>query len=200
MIDKQGIILKNDDMLVRPVQVSDITDEYIDGLNDPDVNRYLVAVRQQHQTRESVTQYVKADWDNPLSILFGIFTRNDDGPLVGTVRVHNIDLFHFLASAGVCLFAKRAWKRGYAHRALRMVKDWLFADGELHYLEAGVYAENVDSLNCFLRAGFAERYRVSGKFRHIDSFADVIFLAAINDVFDLNPLKVESRHRPLMRK
>jgi len=200
MIDKKGIILQNDDMLVRPLRVADITDEYVEGLNDPDVNRYLVAVRQQRQTRESVANYVEADWDNPLSILFGIFIWNDDAPLVGTVRVHNIDVFHFLASAGVCLFAKRAWKKGFAHRALRMVKDHLFAEAGLHYLEAGVYAENVDSLNCFLRAGFAERYRVSGKFRHIDSFADVILLAAINDVFDLNLLKVESRHRPLMRK
>lgn len=190
MIDKQGIVLQDDDMLVRPLKVTDITDEYIDGLNDPEVNHYLVAVRQQRQTRDSVTDYVQADWDDPLSILFGIFLRNDGKSLVGTVRVHHIDFFHFSASVGVCLFAKRAWRKGYAHRALRMVKDRMFAELKLHYLEAGVYADNAESLNCFLRAGFVERYRVSSKFRHIDSFADVVFLAAMNDAFDPNFLKV----------
>lgn len=192
MIEKQTIILKDDDILVRPLQAEDITDVYVEGLNDPEVNRYLVSVRQLCQTRESVMNYVEANWNDPLSFLFGIFIQNHNDPLVGTVRVHGIDFFHYLASLGICLFTKRTWGKGYAHRALRMVKDWLFTELKLHYLEAGVYEDNVGSLNCFLRAGFAESYRVRGKFRHIDSFVDVIYLAAINDDFDPELLIVPS--------
>jgi RimJ/RimL family protein N-acetyltransferase len=113
MINKQNLILQSENSLVRPLNVKDVTEEYVDGLNDPDVNRYLVAVRLHRQTKDSVTRYVEADGDNPLSILFGIFLKQDNNPFIGTIRVHNMDLFHFCASIGVCLFAKRAWRKGF---------------------------------------------------------------------------------------
>ncbi len=189
MINKKEILLLSDNLLIRPLKVTDITDEYVTGLNDPEVNRYLVSVRQHRQTRDSVARYVEDNWNNPLSILFGIFIKNDGNPFVGTVRVHNIDLFHFSASIGVCLFAKRAWKRGYASTALRLVGEYLFQDVQMHYLEAGVYAENLNSISCFVHAGFIEQYRVSKKYRHVDSFEDAIFFAVVNPLFDLNLIK-----------
>lgn len=188
-INKQNLILQTDDILIRPLRVNDVTDEYVNGLNDPDVNHYLVAVRRTHQTKDSVTSYVEAAWDNPLSILFGIFIKKDKSPFVGTIRVHDIDYFHFCASIGICLFAKRAWKKGYASCALQMTKKYLFEDVQLHYLEAGVYAQNVNSIACFLNAGFVEQYRVNKKYRHIDSFEDAIYFAAVNPQFDLSLLK-----------
>jgi hypothetical protein len=35
--------------------------------------------------------------------------KTDKEPLIGTVYVSGIDFFHFLASVGLYLFAKRAW-------------------------------------------------------------------------------------------
>jgi len=188
MINKQQIFLQTNNILVRPLKEIDVTDEYIEGLNDPDVNRYLVAVRQHRQTKDSVTDYVKADWNDTLSILFGIFIKEDKNPFVGTVRVHNIDFFHFSTSIGVCLFAKRAWGKSYASNALRLVKKYLFEEVRLHYLEAGVYAENSNSINCFLKAGFVEQYRVINRYRHIDSFKEAILFAAIHSDFDMSLL------------
>jgi len=189
MINKQEILLQTDNILLRPLKVTDVTNEYVDGLNDPEVNRYLVAVRQHRQTKDSVKQYVKADWENPLSILFGIFIKADENSFVGTIRVHNIDYFHFSASIGICLFAKRAWKNGYAYKALRLIKEYLFKDVQMHYLEAGIYADNLGSIKCFSNAGFVEHYRVGKKYRHIDSFEDAVFFAAINPLFDSSILK-----------
>jgi RimJ/RimL family protein N-acetyltransferase len=132
---------------------------------------------------------VEADWNNPLSILFGIFVKKIENPFVGTVRVHSIDFFHFSASIGICLFAKRVWKKGYACNALEMVKKYLFEALKMHYLEAGIYAENLNSTNCFLKAGFVEQYRVTNKYRYIDSFEEAIFFAAVNPLFESSLLK-----------
>lgn len=184
IIDKKSLLLENDNLYLRPLAIDDITDEYINGLNDPEVNKYLDTVRQNQQTKASVTSYVKENWDNPLSILCGIFIKNDGNPFVGTIRVHDIDYFHYFATIGICLFAKRAWGKGYAHQALLTVKDYLFSKCKLHYLEAGVYAENLNSINCFLNAGFVEQYRVSKKYRHIDRFKDAIYFTAVNPQFD----------------
>lgn len=196
MINKQSLVLQTDKLLIRPLRVNDVTEEYVEGLNDPDVNQYLVAVRQHHQTKDSIIRYVEADWDNPLSILFGIFIKNDENPFVGTLRVYNIDFFHFSASIGICLFAKRAWKKSYACNALRLVKKYLFEEVQMHYLEAGVYAVNLNSINCFLKSGFVEQYRVNDKFRHTNSFEEAIFFAAVNPAFDSSLLK----HQRIMNR
>jgi len=188
-IDKKTIVLKNDRICLRWLTPADITDEYIIGLNDSEINRYLVDVRRSVQTRESVEKFVIFNMNDPACILFGIFVKDDEKPFVGTIRVHGIDLFHYTANIGICIFAKRAWKKGYAFQGIRLVNTYLFETLGLHYIEAGAYAKNKNSINAFGRAGFSEWYRVKNKARLVDSFEEIVYFAAINSHFDLSRLK-----------
>jgi hypothetical protein len=105
-MDIQEIVLENHRLCLKPLGVDDITDEYINGLNDPQIKRYLVDVRRCVQTRETVADYVKSNVEDPHSILFGIFVKNNPLPFVGTVRISRISFFHFFADIGICLFLK----------------------------------------------------------------------------------------------
>jgi RimJ/RimL family protein N-acetyltransferase len=188
-IDKESLLLENDHICLRPLGTEDITDEYISGLNDPEINRFLVNVRQAVQTRETIGEYVISCYESSTAILFGIFIKNDDSKTpIGTVHVSEIDLFHHTASVGICIFAKRAWKKGYASQAIKLVKDYLFGVLCLHYLEAGAYAKNKSSISAFTRAGFLEWYRVKEKFRLVDRFEEAIYFSAINTSFDMSLL------------
>jgi [ribosomal protein S5]-alanine N-acetyltransferase len=189
-IDKKSFLLENDHLYLRPLNIQDITDEYVDGLNDPEVNRFLVDVRRNVQTKELVEKYVRSNLEDPSAILLGIFVKHDQKRMVGTVRVSGIDFFHFTASIGICLFEKQLWKKGYALQAMRLVKDHLFGEFGLHYLEAGVYAKNINSINLFARAGFIEWFRIRDKCRLIDSFEEAIYFAAINPLFNTSLLKI----------
>lgn len=192
-IDKESLLLENDRIYLRALGTEDITDEYIGGLNDPEVNRFLVNARQTVQTRESVKKFVVSNAEDPSAILFGIFIKNSRGPFIGTIRVHGIDFFHYTASIGICIFAKRVWRGGYASQSLHLVEDYLFRVLGLHYLEAGVYAHNMNSINLFTRAGFAEWYRVKDKIRFVNTFEEVIYYAAINPSFDMSLLNPAER-------
>lgn len=187
-IDKKSLLLENGRIYLRPVCIEDITVEYVNGLNDPEVNSYLVDVRKHRQTIESVKKFVVLNFEAPSDILFGIFVKHNPGPFIGTIRAHDIDLFHYAANIGICIFAKRAWKKGYALQAVNMVKDYLFKKQKLHYLEAGTYSKNINSINLFTRAGFLEWYRVKDKLRHEISFEETIYFAAINPSFDMSLL------------
>ncbi len=189
-IDKESLRLENENMYLRPLVAEDVTEEYISGLNDPEVNKYLVSVRLQVQTWESVKRFVVINQEDPSCLLFGVFIKNDTNTLVGTVRVSEIDFFHYTASIGICLFAKKVWKKGYALQALTLVKDYLFNIVKMHCLEAGIYAENTNSMRLFEKAGFSEWYIVKHKFRHVNSFKDVIYFVAINTSFDMVLLNV----------
>ena len=194
-IDKESLLLKNDRIYLRPLRLEDVTEEYISGLNDPEVNRFLVNVRRCAQTKETVGEYVISCYENPNAILFGIFIKNVDSKTpIGTVHVSEIDFFHYTASVGICLFAKRVWKKGYALQSLQLVKGYLFGVLGLRYLEAGVYAKNKSSVNAFTRVGFLEWFRVKDKFRLVDSFEEVIYLAAINSSFDMSLIEEINLH------
>ena len=192
-IDKESILLENDRIYLRPLRIEDITGEYVQGLNDTEVNRYL-EVRRNVQTRESVEKFVISNMEDPSGILFGIFIKNSREPFIGTIRAHGIDFFHYTASVGICVFAKRAWKKGYAFQALKLVKDYLLGVLGLHYLEAGAYAKNKSSISAFTRAGFLEWYRVKDKFRLVDSFEEVIYFSVINPSFDMSLLTQTNFH------
>lgn len=189
MTDKGSIFLEDGVIFLRPLAVEDVTDEYIEGLNDPEVNRYLVNVRNNVQTRVAVEDFILANADNPSSTLFGIFIKDDPDPFIGTLRISGIDFSNYLASIGICLFAKRAWEKGYAVQSINMVKEYLFDVVGLNYLEAGVYSANSSSLNLFITAGFTESHRFKDKYRHIDSFEEVTILKATNPAFDHTLLK-----------
>lgn len=181
-VNKNTLLLETERMSLRPVRESDITDEYVDGLNNAEINRYLVL--RQKQTLSLVREYVEINWDSPAAILFGLFLKNDPFPFIGTIRISEIDMFHYLATVGVCLFAKRAWKKGYAIEALKAVADYAFRDIGLHYLEAGAYADNSNSIELFRKAGFTETHTVRNKYRHGNEFKDVIYLGIVNKDFD----------------
>lgn len=181
IIDKSNLLLETKRIYLRPLMEGDITDEYVNGLNDPEVNKYLLL--RQAQTLPLVQEYVRKNWDSPASILFGIFLKNDPNPFVGTIRISDIDFFHCLANVGVCLFAKRAWKKGYAIEAMKEVVTYAFGNIGLHYLEAGAWSENTNSFELFRRAGFLETHRIKDKYRFRDEFKEVVYLGAVNRDF-----------------
>jgi len=189
-IDKKSLLLEDDRLYLRPLTPGDVTDEYVNGLNDPEVNRYLVNVRQNVQTRDLVEKYVISNMESDSCILFGIFIRNGQKSFIGTIRAHEIDFYHYSATVGICVFNRQAWKKGYALRALELVKDYFFGILSLHYIEAGVYKKNTNSINLFIRAGFVEWFRVKDKFRLVDSFEEAIYFAAINPLFNTSFLRL----------
>ncbi|MBA4416978.1 MAG: hypothetical protein C0392_03560 [Syntrophus sp. (in: bacteria)] len=189
MIEKNKLCLENDNIYLRPLDLSDISAEYVSGLNNPAVNRYLVEVRKTHQTVDTVRSFVLLNKDDPFSILFGIFEKNLANKFIGTVRVSGIDYFHYIASVGICLFAKQAWGKGYGSQALRLLTQYCFEVIGLHYFEAGVYLENTKSIRCFEKAGFLEQYRVKNKYRDSMTFEEVVFLGVVNPLFDASILK-----------
>src|SRR5688572_11206312 len=59
----------HDGACLRPVSPSDITDAYVDGLNDPVVNKFLGQSRKNRQTRDTVHAYVQANERDPHGVL-----------------------------------------------------------------------------------------------------------------------------------
>ena len=66
---------------------------------------------------------------------------------------------HRHADVGIILGDKTCWGKGYAAESLRLVAGYARQSLQLHKLMAGIYANNIGSIQAFLKAGFAQEGR-----------------------------------------
>jgi RimJ/RimL family protein N-acetyltransferase len=141
----------SDGAYLRPLTARDVTAAYVDGLNDPEVHRYMEAPRKQRQTLDGVRAYVATNAADSRAILFGLYV---EGNLRGTLRLHDVDAARGTATVGIALFDRRIWGRGFGSAALAAVARYAMGELGLTRLEAGIIAANKGSIQAFEKAGF----------------------------------------------
>lgn len=150
MIPEQVLTITNG--FLRPLRLEDLHQGYIDGLNNPAVNRYL-EVRREKQTVESVRSFIKHNVDSNNAVLWGIW-RNGSRHHVGTVRIHGINEILRYGDIGICIFCQSAWGQGTGSDAIKAATQWAFAELNLYSIEAHVYLDNAASIRTFLKSGY----------------------------------------------
>lgn len=157
------IILEFEGGYLRPLRPVDVHLDYISGLNDQEVNRYLEVAKHIPQTEQSVSEFVRSNQKSFDALLFGIW-RTGDNRHCGTIRLHQIEYFHKTAYVGVCLFDKSTWGNKLGSKVIKAVTRWALETLGLHWIEAGIYTENIASQRAFLAAGYEWVYDISGKY------------------------------------
>ncbi len=192
IMNKQDVFLFSERLSLKVMRVRDVDADYINGLNDPEVNKFLVNVGLRKQTLKTVREYVGNCLRSGESLLLGIFLRKRN-KLVGTINVSGISYFHYMCSVGICIFNKKCWGKGYAIEALKRVVRYIFDDLKLHHIEAGVYKENKTSMSLFKQAGFKQEALFKNRYRHRDVFKEVVMFGRTNSEFDHSVLQWTGR-------
>lgn len=146
-------------LLFSPLGQGDVTERYVNWLNDPEVNRYLEIRFSQH-TLESCSAFVNETNNDPNSHLFGIFDRSD-GLHIGNIKIGFINNHYSSGQLSLFIGEKTHWGKGVATEAIMAITNWAFDELALVRVEAGCCDENTASLRAFLKAG----YTVEGYFR-----------------------------------
>ena len=165
-------------LYLRPFQVSDITQVYLDALNDLSIIGQTEA-RHLFWDRKSATEFIQLA-NEISSILFGVFIKENDKP-IGNVRLFNIHSIHKRAELSLLFYDKNEWSKGYATESVNAVINYGFNTLGLHRIIADYYATNIASSKMFSKVGFV----IEGVFReHFlvehNKFVDSIRVAKIN--------------------
>lgn len=140
-----------DNCFLRPIFAEDVTQPYVDGLNDSVVNQYLVTSRKEMQTVESVREYVQLNSTSEVDVLFGVFI---DGELRGTIRLHDIDRDDGSARIGFLIFDVNYWRKGWATKAIASVISFASKVSSISRFRAGMVAKNTGSQKTLAGLGF----------------------------------------------
>lgn len=107
---------------LRPLTVADVTDRYVQWLNDPEVTRYLIAGRTA-QTRESIVAFVRGI---PATDRYAVEV---DGQHVGNVCFRHVDAASRVAEVGLLIGDRARWGHGIGTAAVRELMERARARG-----------------------------------------------------------------------
>lgn len=148
----QNIDITTERLVLRNLEPHDITQDYVDWLNDPEVNKYL-SHRGSFQTTNSCADYILSFQGKSDCAVIGIFDRlNQDH--IGNMTYSRIDWDRKYAVVGIGVGRKAYWGKGFASEAFQSFIQFSFQQLHLHRLQAHIAAKNIDSLKFFLRNYF----------------------------------------------
>lgn len=147
-----SLYLESEHLYLREVRQSDVTQRYVDWLNDRSVNRFLETRFVPHSL-DTVAAFVASKAGDRNEPFFAICVKGTDQH-IGNAKIGPIDWIHRRASTSILIGESSAWGKGYATEVFSMLSDHAFRELNLNKLEAGVYSQNEGSLRMLERNGF----------------------------------------------
>ena len=135
---------------LREFTPSDVTMEYVDWMNDPEVVQYTRQSDRLHSA-ESVTRYAEQQLASKAAHLFGIF---HEGLHIGNIKLGPVEGRKGCAEVGYIIGRKDYWNKGVASAVVRAVADFGLKELGLGSIEADCHEENVASVKALRNAGF----------------------------------------------
>ncbi|MFT6834347.1 MAG: ribosomal-protein-alanine N-acetyltransferase [Francisellaceae bacterium] len=163
---------------LKELEIDDVTNEYVNWLNDKDVNQFL-ETRFNKQNLTTVNQFVSSMVDSETNKVFTIRTTLDDKH-IGNVKIGNIQNKHSLAELSLFIGNKYYWGKGIGTKALELAIEHAFKKLNIRKLSAGIYTNNHASLKSFLKAKFKIEAEFVDHFMLDDDYCNIYYLTLFN--------------------
>lgn len=149
MNKERFIRLCGEKVVLKPFTVSDITDEYVSWLNDPQVVKYSNQRFKRH-TKETCSKYLESfqGTDN----LFIKIERKYDGLFVGTMTAY-VSAHHQTVDIGIMVGNRSVWGNGIGQEAWNVLLDWFLAQDTFRKVTAGTMKCNKAMITLMERSG-----------------------------------------------
>ncbi|MFT7005696.1 MAG: ribosomal-protein-alanine N-acetyltransferase [Colwellia sp.] len=153
---KDEIIQISSDQLpliyLQTINKKDANDEYVQWLNDPQVNQYL-ETRFYQQDLQSVSAFIANIIATPNEHLFTIRLKKTNKH-IGNIKVGTINNHHSIGDISLFIGDKCSWGQGIAKQAIQLISRYSFEQLGLRKLCASAYIANIGSTKAFLNSGY----------------------------------------------
>jgi ribosomal-protein-alanine N-acetyltransferase len=143
-------ILRSNRLILVPLSMSHLSQEYVNWLNDPEVTFFLDSGGD--YTFEKLNNFLE-DVENKDILFWGIHL-NHDQKHIGNIKIDPVNLKHGLCEYGILLGEKSEWGKGYAKEASLMVIDYCFNVLNLRKMTLGVVEDNENAVTLYKNLGF----------------------------------------------
>ena len=151
------IIYHKNNLLIRPLKIEDIKENYIKNLQDKTINKYLVSKKKKELTQNHIKQYFSKNQISPNDILFGIFFKKKH---IGNTRLQKKKKKIIL---GIAIFDKPNQNKGFGSKAINIVSDFAFKYLNANFVKAGIDSRNFQSIKAFKKSDFTIKFNTNTK-------------------------------------
>ena len=158
---------------IRPFRASDITNDYISWLNDPEVIKYSNQRFRKH-SRETCVEYLNS-FKSSESIFLSIIHKKSE-EFIGTMTVY-FSSNHQTADIGIMLGNKLYWNQGLGEEAWSAVMEFLLEKVKVRKVSGGTLSCNKGMMRIFEKLHMSldgvrkDHEVIDGKFFDIFHFA-----------------------------
>lgn len=142
--------LYTDRLILEPLSLKHLSQDYVNWLNDETVNKYL-------ETRggyslEKLEVFLKEQ--EAKKIAFWAILTKDTETHIGNIKIDPIDAKKRSGEYGILIGDKNVWGKGYGKEATKRVIDFCFEDMDLKEITLGVIKENKAAATMYSKMGF----------------------------------------------
>jgi len=169
--------IRGERIFLRELIQDDVTEIYVQWMNDLSVTQYLESRFAKH-SMETLVNYVNAKGVDPNSVLFAIMLN--DLKHIGNIKLGPVNWIHRRASVGIVIGKTDCFGKGYATEAIGLIVDFAFGNIGLHKLTAGCYEPNHGAKKAFLKSGFSVEGIQRDQVIYNGNYIDIFELGIIN--------------------
>lgn len=153
---KLNALMEGSQIYLRPLKLSDVNQNYLDWLSDPDV---MNGIATSNYDISSLETYVKDKISNEnIYFLAIVFKENDLH--IGNIKFDFYDVKANVTELGLLIGNKQYWGRGLAKEACQLMINFAFSTLRYRKISLAVYENNIAAFNLYKSLGFKEEGRL----------------------------------------
>lgn len=164
-------------IVLRPMTYQD-TDMIINWRNKESVRRNFIY--QACFTRQGHENWIHTMIETGKAVQMIILEEAGNRP-VGSVYIRDIDAIHHKGEYGIFIGEESARGKGYGTAAARLMIRYAFRELKLHRLFLRVYADNMQAIGSYEKAGFRREAYLRDDVCINGSYRDIVLMAVLED-------------------
>jgi RimJ/RimL family protein N-acetyltransferase len=172
--------LESERLIYKPISQIHLSQDYVDWLNDEEVNRYL-------ESGGNYTLVMLKDYITGMTskdILFWGIHIKENGMHIGNIKIDPVNSKHGLGEYGILMGRKSEWNKGYAREASKCIIDYCFNTQKIRKITLGVVEDNTAAVVLYNSLGFETEgiYQRHGLYQ--GHYCNTLRMALFNPTFN----------------
>jgi [ribosomal protein S5]-alanine N-acetyltransferase len=172
----KATILESKNLIFKPLSLDHLSYDYVDWLNDKDVNRYLESGND--YTLNKLRNFL-IEVEKKMILFWAIHIKSDDTH-IGNIKIDPIDNKHGSGEYGILLGKKSEWGKGYAKEASITIIKYCFEQVGLKKITLGVIEDNIAAVGLYKKIGFLQEARLKKHGLYNYKYCDMLRMALFN--------------------
>jgi [ribosomal protein S5]-alanine N-acetyltransferase len=171
-----ALILESERLILKPLGLSFLSQEYVNWMNDSDVNEFLSSGGDYSLDKLKVflTEVEKKD------ILFWAITTKNESRHIGNIKIDPVEIKHGICEYGIMMGDKTQWGKGFAKEASKLVIDFCFKNLNLRKMNLGVVESNTKAVRLYEKLNFVIEGQLINHISLNGGFVNVLRMALFN--------------------